>query len=106
MWQAMQGKDWTNFERRLSPTFVGVNADGQVFDRAGWLAYWKSIQVKEFLLGDVSVLPEGADMKVTYVLHFQGATAAPASGLRLVSVWQQIKANWMLTATAITPIQH
>ena len=73
MWQAVRDKDWANFERRLSPTFIGVNADGQMFDRAGWLEHWKSAQVTEFSLGEVQVQPEGPDMKVTYVFHCAGS---------------------------------
>src|SRR4051794_16685427 len=90
MWQAVCDKDWANFERRLSATFVGVNADGQMFDRAGWLAYWKGAELKEAVLGDISVQPEGPDMKVAYTLNFRAplAGSASATGLRVVSVWQ------------------
>ncbi len=107
LWQAVRDKDWTSVERRLSATFVGVNPDGQMLDRAGWLAYLKSAQAGDFSLGDLSVQPEGVDMKVTYILHLQGsARQAPASGLRVVSVWQQMKTRWMLTTTSIIPIQN
>jgi hypothetical protein len=108
MWQAVRDKDWDNFERRLSPTFIGVNSDGQIFDRAGWLALWKGAQVKEVVLGDFLVQPEGADMKVSCSIHFQAngpGLSAPA-GLRVLSVWQQVKARWVLAATSITPIQN
>jgi Domain of unknown function (DUF4440) len=107
MWQAVRDKDWSNFERRLSPTFIGVNADGQTLDRAGWLALWKGVQVKEVVLGDFLVQPEGADMKMTYVIHFQasGSALSEPAGLRVLSVWQQAKRGWMLTATSITPIR-
>jgi uncharacterized protein DUF4440 len=107
MWHAVQEKDWSNFERRLSPTFIGVNADGQGFDRAGWLAFWKSAQVREAAVDDVSVQPEGADMKLSYTLHLHGqAPGLAAQGaLRVVSVWQRIKERMVLTATAITPIR-
>jgi hypothetical protein len=109
LWQAVRDKDWTSVERHLSATFVGVNADGQMLDRAGWLAYWKTAPAGDFSLGDMSVLPEGVDMKVAYVLHLQGnpkLTATPASGFRVVSVWQQMKTRWILTATSITPIHN
>lgn len=107
MWKAIQDKDWSNVERHLSPTFVGVNAAGQVFDRSGWVAYWKSSPLQDFSLGEISVHPEGPDMKVTYIFHLQGTSAGaePAPGLQIVSVWQQYKTGWMLTATALTPIQ-
>src|SRR6476660_1552790 len=106
MWQAIRDKDWANVARHLSPTFIGVDADGQVFDRDGWLQNWKSAQMVEFSLGELQVQPEGHDMKVTYIFHIQagGSSSAPAGGLRVVSVWQQIKARWVLTATSITPI--
>jgi ketosteroid isomerase-like protein len=106
MWQAIRDKDWANVESHLSPTFIGVNTDGQMFDRDGWLQHWKSAQAIEFSLGELQVQPEGHDMKVTYIFHIQagGSSSAPAGGLRVVSVWQQIKARWVLTATSITPI--
>jgi hypothetical protein len=108
MWKAIQDKDWAQVERHLSPTFVGVNAEGQLLDRTGWIAYWKSSQPVNFSLGELTVQPEGADMKVTSVVHFQGGAEKPAggpAGLRVISVWQQIKTRWALIATSITPIQ-
>jgi hypothetical protein len=107
MWQSIQGKDWANVERHLSPTFVGVTADGRMFDRAGWLEQWKSAELREFSLGEVQVQPEGIDMKVTYILHVQTSAKAllPSSGLRVVSIWQGVKGRWMLSAMSMTPIQ-
>ena len=102
LWQAIQSKDWKNVESHLSPTFVGVASDGQMFDRAGWLQHWQSAPVGEFSLGEVQVQPEGPAMKVTYIFQLQGV---PSSGLRVVSVWQQLKSGWILSATSLTPIQ-
>jgi len=117
MWQAVQDKDWANFERHLSPTFVGVNGDGQSLDRPGWLDYWKSFDLKEFSLGDLSVFPDGPDMKVNYTLQASGAagkSAIPAGGLRVVSVWQEtgdpcdpkkkFHSRWMVIVTSMTPV--
>jgi hypothetical protein len=106
MWQSIQGKDWVNVESHLSPTFVGVTADGRMFDRAGWLEQWKSAEVREFSLGEVQVQPEGADMKVTYILHMPASSPGPlpSAGLRVVSIWQDIKSRWMLSVISITPI--
>ena len=107
MWQAIHDKDWGNTERHLSPTFVGVIPDGRLFDRAGWLELWKSADVREFSQGEVQVSPEGLDMKVTYILHVQTSTLGSASpgGYRVMSVWQDVKSRWMLSATSITTIQ-
>lgn len=107
MWKAIHDKDWDNVERHLSPTFVGVNAQGQMLDREGWLAYWKSVQPAEFSVGDLAVQPEGVDMKVTCILQLQGSqVSGPAGGFRVISIWQQGKKRWALTATSITPVQN
>jgi hypothetical protein len=107
MWQSIQGKDWANVERHLSPTFIGVVADGRMFDRAGWLQHWQGAQILEFSLGEMQVHPEGADMKVTYIFHVQASAIGPpsSSGFRVVSIWQDVKSRWLLSATSITPIQ-
>jgi hypothetical protein len=102
MWKAIRQKDWKEVEHRLAPTFTGVNAKGQTFDRAGWVEYWKNSPVSEFSLGDVAVHPNGPDMTVTYLLQLSGGGS---TGLRVVSVWQQVKSGWILTATTHTPIQ-
>lgn len=104
MWKAVQEKDWANFEHHLSATFVGVNAEGKLFDRAGWLEQWKNAPVQDFSVGEIQVQPEGPDMKVTYILQLQGSGTASA-GWRVVSIWQQFKKGWVLSATSITPIQ-
>ena len=102
MWQAIRDKDWKEVEYRLAPVFAGVNANGQLLDRGGWVAFWKTAPVNDFSLAEVVVQPNTSDMTVTYVLRLNGA---PAAGLRVVSVWQQVKGGWILTTTTHTPIQ-
>jgi hypothetical protein len=101
MWQAIRNKDWDGVGHHLAPTFVGVNPGGQKLDRDGWLRYWKTGPIKEFALAEVAVQPNGADMTVSYVLHLGDQ---PGPGLRVLSVWQQVKRGWILTATSITPL--
>lgn len=108
IWKAIGNREWNEVERHISATFIGVSADGQALDRAGWIAYWKVAQPKEVSLGDISVQPEGADMKVCGTLHLGGTAAsglASAGGLRVISIWQEIKGHWTLTASSLTPIQ-
>src|SRR5437660_12642927 len=105
IWKAISSKEWSEVERHLSATFAGVSADGQVLDRAGWIAYWKTAEIKEVSLGDISVQPEGPDMKVSGTLHLAGASAnglASSGGLRVLSIWQEMKGNWTLTTRSIT----
>ena len=107
IWKAIREADWKNTEYHLAPTFIGSDAQGQAYDRAGWIDFWKARRFSEFSLGEVTVQPHGPDMVLTYVLHLGGTTdsanAAPG-GLRVVSMWQQIKGGWVLTATSMTPI--
>ena len=108
MWQAVRDKAWNEVDHHLAPAFVGVNASGQKFDRTGWLEYWKSAQVTDFSLGELTVEPNGPDMVVTYELHLAGAasaSSAPNFSVRVVSVWQQLKKGWVLTAQSLTPIK-
>ena len=108
MWQAIQDEDWVNVERHLSPTFIGVATNGRMLDRTGWVELWQSAEVQEFSLGEMQIQPEGTDMKVTYILHVKASAKAPlpSSGLRVISIWQEIKSRWMLTAMSITAIQN
>jgi len=100
MWQAAQQKDWANFEYHLAPSFVGVDWAGKSFDRAGWVERWKAAAIRDYSLGEVNVQPEGADMVVTYRATLPGSP----DEIRVVSVWQQVKSRWILTASSMTPI--
>ncbi|HLJ90982.1 MAG TPA: nuclear transport factor 2 family protein [Candidatus Angelobacter sp.] len=107
MWQAIQKKDWNEVQAHLAPIFVGVNTSGQSFGREDWVERWKAAQVQDFSMGEATVHPNGADMVVTYTLHLNWGDAGhpfPANGARVVSVWQQLKKGWALTAQSATPI--
>ncbi len=107
MWQAIRDKDWKNAQYHLAPTFVGVDSSGQALDREAWLEHWKTAQIKDFSLAEVSVQPQGANMAVTYIFHASpdlGPPTASGAGLRVVSIWQQIKGGWILIATSQTPV--
>jgi hypothetical protein len=101
MWRAIRDKDWDGVDYHLAPTFVGVSPTGQSLDRAAWIQYWKASPVKEFALAEVAVQPNGVDMTVSYVMHLDNGHH---SGLRVLSVWQQVKKGWILTATSMTPL--
>ena len=101
MWQALRNKDWKNFEQHLAPAFVGVDPSGKSYDRTGWLEHWKSASIRDYSLGEVTVQPAGDDMVLTYVVTLPGT----ADRVRVVSVWQQVKSRWILTASTMTPVQ-
>jgi Domain of unknown function (DUF4440) len=104
MWQAIRDKKWTEVEYHLAPLFVGVDANGRKLDRAAWVEHWKSQDVRDLSLGDLAVEPNGPDMVVTYTLNLAGSEGAP-HGVRVVSVWQQLKKGWVMTTQSFTPIR-
>ena len=108
MWQAIHDKNWTEMERHLAPVFVGVDTRGRNYDHAGWLALWKSVQLRDFSLGEMTVQPDGADMVVTYEMRLnaeQSGQPFPDVPVRVVSVWQQLKKGWVLIAQSSTPVR-
>lgn len=108
MWQAIHDKDWSGVESHLAPVFVGVDAHGRNYDHAGWLALWKSVQLRDFSLGEVTVEPEGMDMVVTYEMRLNGEESGqplPDVPIRVVSVWQQLKKSWVLISQSSTPVR-
>ena len=107
LWQAIRDKHWTEVERRLAPMFVGVDPQGRKFDRSGWIEHWKNMQIRDLSLGELTVQPNGADMVITYELHLDAMESGRSfanKGFRVISVWQELKKGWTLTALSITPV--
>ena len=96
LWQEVKAKNWTQVERRLSPTFVDVTAGG-TRDRDQFMERLKALGVADYSLGELAVHPGGGDMIVAYTF-----TLHPASGgettLRMMTVWQQVKGGWVALA--------
>jgi hypothetical protein len=107
MWKAIHEKDWKQVDEHLASMFVGVNDEGRTFDRPSWVEYWKAHPVSEYSLGEVTVQPAGTSMVVTYVLNLSGASGTQQTGpaLRVISLWQEVKNGWLLTATSATPVR-
>ena len=113
MWKSIQEKQWNEVEKHLAPVFVGVDAHGKQYDRAGWLEHWKSMPALDYSLGEISVQPNGNDMVVSYELRLSGGESAqpgPGTAVRVVSVWQQLKKGWVMIAQTMTvvssPLAH
>lgn len=104
MWQAVHQKDWTNFERQLAPAFVGIEPGGKAVDRDGWVQYWKGAAIGDYSIGEVAVHPDGPDLIITYVISFSGSGGLSSPQMRVLSVWQQVKARMVLTTSSVTPV--
>ena len=106
MWKSIHDQQWNEVENHLAPMFVGVDARGKQYDRAGWLEHWKSMPARDYSLGEIAVQPNGNDMVVSYELRLSGGQPAqpgPDNAVRVVSVWQQVKKGWVMIAQTTTP---
>ena len=103
IWQAIREKNWKEVEHHLAPMFVGVDTEGKKFDREAWVAHWKNVQIRDLSIGEISVQPNGADMVITYELRLD-ADSLTGKTFRVVSVWQEVKKGWILTAQSLTPV--
>jgi len=107
LWKAIHEKDWREVDRHLAPAFVGSGPRGETLDHTSWIEYWKKAQMQDFSIGEFTTQSDGADMVATYVLHLNSTETGQgfsAKGLRIVSVWQELKAGWVLTSQSATPI--
>ena len=107
LWEAIRSHDWQQVEHHLAPMFIGVGSDGRHYDRAGWLEHWKGAQIQQATVADVTSLPNGADMVVSYELRLEGTlrgSPMESRALRVTSVWQELKKGWVLISQSCTPV--
>lgn len=100
LWQEIKAKNWTEVERRLSPTFVEATSAG-VRDRAQTLERLKALGLADYSLGELEVRPSGGDMIVAYTIILRAASGGETT-LRMMTVWQQVKGGWIAVAHSET----
>jgi hypothetical protein len=100
LWQEIKAKNWTEVERRLSPTFVEVTSAG-ARDRDQALERLKALEVANYSLGELAVRPSGDDMIVAYTITLRAASGGETT-LRMMTVWQQVKGGWIAVAHSET----
>jgi hypothetical protein len=93
-WQLVKKQDWNRAIPLLTANAIWT-VPGQTLYRDELRAYLEHQQVKEYLLHDAVVKPNGVNMTVLYTLeevfpdgHVQRFTA--------VSVWQELKSGWVM----------
>jgi ketosteroid isomerase-like protein len=107
MWQSIRDQHWNEVENHLAAMFVGVDTHGKPYDRVAWVEHWKSMQVRQYSLGEMTVQPNGADMVVTYEAHLSGEGSGQplaTTGVRVLSVWQQLKKGWVMIEQTTTSL--
>src|SRR5438477_8633489 len=64
-WQEVKAKNWQEVEGHLAATYVSSTPAGR-FDRAAALQHLQKLDISDYSIGDFNVVPNGADMVVTY----------------------------------------
>jgi hypothetical protein len=103
-WQDWQAKRFNQLEQHVSATFLGTTPEG-TRDRAALLQYLRDLNLADYTLGDFVTQPNGTDLVVSYRAACNGTLRGQAVSLkvRILTVWQQTKSAWVLTAQSVTP---
>lgn len=116
LWNEVKQGNWREVEKRLAATYVALTPQG-VLDRAGMVVYFQGLDLTDFTLGDVQVVPNGNDMVVSYrltLLRQEGASGRPPSSASptpssvsqtflMMTIWQQHEGGWIAIAHSQLP---
>ena len=108
-WKDVRDKDWKQLEAHVAPEFAGVNSM-QTMDRAAFMNHVSHFDLQSFQIGEVETRSAGRDLIVAYVITLQGNSSAgplPATPMRILSVWQELRHGWVVVAMSAAPAsQH
>jgi len=89
LWQMVQKGQWDKISPLFATTLVwSVNGKTLTGDQV--VPYLKSLNLKDAVVRDAAVQPNGPDMTVTYTLQLASASGVPQE-FSVFSVWQQLK---------------
>jgi hypothetical protein len=102
MWQMAQKRQWNKISPLLSTTLVW-NVDGKSLASGQVVPWLQSLNLKDAMVSNASVQPNGPDMTVAYTLQLSRANGA-VQDLTVLSVWQQMKnGSYILIAHSQQP---
>ncbi len=89
LWQTVQKQQWNNISGLFSTALVW-HVDGKSLGSDQVVPYLQSLNLKDAVVRDASIKPNGPDMTVSYTLQISGANGTPQN-FSAFSVWQQMK---------------
>jgi hypothetical protein len=93
-WSQARAGRWNAITPLLAANVVYA-VGGRILSRDQIVPYLQSEKIRDFVVSDTQVMPNGPDMTVSYHLQISSANSA-ARSLTAVSVWQQVKSGWIL----------
>jgi hypothetical protein len=112
-WKEVQAANWVEVERALASNYVGVTPAGEL-DRSATVEQYRGWQLKDYTLGDLKTEMNGTTFVVTYTITLNGtingaagngaagSQPLPSTPQRMMTVWQQQKAGWVVIAHSVT----
>jgi hypothetical protein len=89
LWQMAQKQQWNKISPLLSTTLVW-NVEGKSLASSQVVPWLQSLNLKDAVVNNASVQPNGPDMTVSYTLQISNANGT-VQNLTVLSVWQQMK---------------
>jgi hypothetical protein len=89
LWQMVAKQQWNKIAPLFSTTLVW-NADGKSLNSGQVVPWLQSLNLKDAVITNASVQPNGPDMTVAYTLQLSSANGT-VQNLTALSVWQQMK---------------
>jgi hypothetical protein len=103
LWQMAQKKQWNKISPLFSTTLVW-NVDGKSLGSGQVVPWLQSLNLKDAIVNNASVQPNGPDMTVAYTLQISSVNGT-VQNLTVLSVWQQMKnGSYILIAHSQQPV--
>ena len=93
-WADIRAGKWDQITPLLAPNIVYA-VQGKILIRDQIIPYLKSRNIRDFVISNMEVKPNGPDMTLSYNLQL----SSPGGNMRsllAVSVWQQMGTGWIL----------
>jgi hypothetical protein len=103
-WDDVRAQKWNEIPPLLAP-HVSYAVGGRVLARDQIVPYLESEKIRDVVISDMVVKPNGPDMTLSYSLQLS-STDGKMQSLVVVSVWQQLNKGWVLIAHAEQPRQN
>ena len=103
-WKSLAAQNWVEVERALASNYRGVTPTGTL-DREATLALYRQWLLKDYSIGDLNTELNGSTIVVTYNITLNGTASSqpfPPTPQRMMTVWQQQKAGWVVIAHAVS----
>jgi len=100
-WDAVKAKKWPQVPGFLAAN-VAYSAGGKLMAKDEVVPYLQRLNLADFTLTGLTVEPNGPDMTLTYTLQWAPANG-PTRTLNVISVWQQVAQNYVLTVHTEQP---